>query len=108
MTAFGINLKKELDYQEFKLKDLSVRTGISIRTLENYVSENGPWPNSLNAALIADALGISMDRMFGIIQKSSGTSDADYRVYMEKLMKLPENDRKVVFAMIDLLFNKVF
>lgn len=107
MTAFGINLKKELAYKNLKLKDLAKKTNISVRTLENYVAENGPWPSSQNAAIIADVLDCSMDQLFGFVKKSSGgTYSEDCNTYMQKLLKLSDQERKIVFDLIDLLAKR--
>lgn len=107
MTGFGINLRKELEYKNIKIKELAERTGISIRTLENYISENGSWPSSDKALIIADVLGCSLDKMMGNVGKSfSGSFDVDCQNYLKKLLSLPGKERKLVFDLIDLLSEK--
>ena len=65
--SFRENLKAELQYQGLLVKDLASNTGISRRTLDNYLRENCSEPTAENAVLIAKALKVSVE--------SSNTTD---------------------------------
>lgn len=58
---FRENLKSELTYQGMLVKELSEKTGISKRTLDNYLRENGSLPLVDSAVKIAQALHVSVE-----------------------------------------------
>ena len=49
---FRENLKAELTYQGILVKELSAKTGISKRTLDNYLREKGSMPPADYAHLL--------------------------------------------------------
>lgn len=59
--SFRDNLKAELTYQGILVKELSKKTGISKRTLDNYLRENGSLPLVDSAVKIAQALNVSVE-----------------------------------------------
>ena len=58
---FKENLKSELAYQDILVKELADRTGISKRTLDNYLRDKNSNPTAENAVKIAQALGVSVE-----------------------------------------------
>src|SRR5574344_89182 len=60
MGSFRENLREELDYQDVSVKELSARTGISKRTLENYLSRRESVPTADCACAIAHALDVDV------------------------------------------------
>lgn len=60
--GFAENVKNELDFQGMKLKELSIKTGISRNTLDKYLSNiKATKPGVDNAVKIAQALGVSVE-----------------------------------------------
>lgn len=60
-TVFKKTLRAELDFQDVKVKELSVRTGISPRTIEGYLSARSSIPPADVAVKIAQALNVSVE-----------------------------------------------
>lgn len=61
--TFAENLRDILDYKGIELKELSVGTGISKNTLDNYLSGQKSLPNIENGLKIARFLGISVEEL---------------------------------------------
>lgn len=59
--SFSENLRDLLDYKGIELKELSVGTGISKNTLDNYLSGQKSLPNIENGVKIAKFLGVSAE-----------------------------------------------
>ena len=77
--GFKENLKSELTFQDMLVKELSAKTGISKRTLDNYLRDNPANPTVENAVKIARALGVSVEYLV--------TGEKSF--YIGKLEKLP-------------------
>ena len=60
-TIFKQTLRSELDFQDIKVKELALRTGISQRTLEGYLSARSSIPPADVAVKIAQALNVSVE-----------------------------------------------
>lgn len=70
--SFSENLRDLLDIKEIQIKELSVGTGISKNTLDNYLSGQKSLPNVENAIKIAQFLGVSVEYLtLGEIENSS-------------------------------------
>ena len=59
--GFKENLKSELLFQNLLVKELAVKTGISKRTLDNYLRDKNSEPTAENAVKIAQTLGVSTE-----------------------------------------------
>lgn len=59
------------DRQNITIQDLADETGISISTIGNFFASKSKAPNVYNAGAICAALGVSLDRYFGITEKLS-------------------------------------
>ena len=66
-------LKDELIFQDIQTKELAVKTGISLSTLNHYLAANGNAPSAENALKIAQALGVSVEYL--MLGKKSDPSD---------------------------------
>jgi transcriptional regulator with XRE-family HTH domain len=58
---FRENLRTELDYQGVTVKELSVRTGIPIASLDCYLGSRSTVPSVENAVRIAQSLKVSVE-----------------------------------------------
>ena len=58
---FRENLKDELEYQNITIKELSLKTEISNRSIENYLSKRESIPPADYAVKIAKALGVTVE-----------------------------------------------
>lgn len=61
MSTFRDNLKAELTFQGILVKELAERTGISKRTIDNYLAEKSSEPLAEAACKIAKALNVSVE-----------------------------------------------
>lgn len=59
------------DRQNITIQELADETGISISTIGNFFASKSKAPNVYNAGAICAALGVSLDRYFGITEKLS-------------------------------------
>lgn len=60
-SIFRKTLRSELDFQDMKVKELAIRTGISQRTLEGYLGARGSIPPADVAVKIAQVLNVSVE-----------------------------------------------
>jgi transcriptional regulator with XRE-family HTH domain len=59
--AFRDNLRETLDFAGMEQKELAAKTGISLKTIENYVKKDSSLPTADKAVLIAQALGVTVE-----------------------------------------------
>ncbi|MDE6067655.1 MAG: helix-turn-helix domain-containing protein [Treponemataceae bacterium] len=60
-SLFRETLRSELDFQDIKVKELAIKTGISQRTLEGYLGARGSIPPADVAVKIAQVLNVSVE-----------------------------------------------
>jgi transcriptional regulator with XRE-family HTH domain len=69
---FAENLRYELDYQNMVVKELAVKTGINLNTLNHYLSGRKSIPPADVAVKIASALGVTVEYLVtGFAPKTS-------------------------------------
>ena len=59
--SFRDNLRKALDFLDIEQKELAAKTGLSLKTIENYVKKDSSIPSADKAVLIAQALGVTVE-----------------------------------------------
>lgn len=64
MSAFWINVKKQLPYKNLEVKDLAYRTGIPYSTIINGMNKNS-MPHADIALKISKILGMSLESLLG-------------------------------------------
>ena len=103
-AIFKNTLRSELDYQDMKVKELAVKTGISARTLEGYLGARSSIPPADVAVKIAQALNVTVEYLI--------TGDSIYNEKInynnqnsleEKFVKLSLEKRKVLKDFISML-----
>lgn len=62
-STYKENLKELLDYEDMTVKELAFKTGISKRSIENYLSARASMPPADYACKIASALNTSVEAM---------------------------------------------
>jgi transcriptional regulator with XRE-family HTH domain len=58
---FRENLREALDFSGMEQKELAAQTGISLKTIENYLKQGSSMPSADKAVRIAQALGVSVE-----------------------------------------------
>jgi transcriptional regulator with XRE-family HTH domain len=59
--SFRDNLRETLEFSGMEQKELAAKTGISLKTIENYVKKDSSIPSADKAVLIAHVLGVSVE-----------------------------------------------
>jgi transcriptional regulator with XRE-family HTH domain len=59
--SFRDNLREALDFLGMEQKELAEKTGLSLKTIENYVKKDSSVPSADKAVLIAAALGVTVE-----------------------------------------------
>ena len=88
IMSFKENLKAELEYQGFQLKEFAEKCGISKNTLGNYLTGHNSLPTADTAVKIARALGVSVEYLV------TGTNSSETQV-----SALPLKQRKIMEAL---------
>lgn len=98
VCKFRQNLRDELNYQGLTVKELAQKTGIPIRTLENYLGKRDSLPPVDNAFLIASVLGVSLEWLVtGERQPpAQGKTENDYHYLIHDMEKLPDDIKTAV------------
>ena len=94
--SFKENLKSELSYQGVLVKELATKTGISRRTLDNYLREKSSLPPVDVAVKIANALNVSVEYLATGKEKSDFVSDNHFRILDPTYSKLSPKKKRIV------------
>jgi len=106
--GFRENLKAELAYRDILVKELAVLSGISRRTIDNYLREDGSMPSVESAVRIAEALGVTVEYLVVGRERrehSASSPIPDSRVVFKELESLEARDRKIVLSLIKSLIE---
>ena len=88
---FKENLKELLDYEDMTIKELAFKTGISKRSIENYLGARASMPPADYACKIASVLNTSVEAMvYG--SKSPVPSAEDIKI-LELLRQVSVSDK---------------
>ena len=103
--GFKENLKSELSYQDMLVKELATKTGISKKTIDNYLNVREYMPSADAAVKIAQALGVTVEYLvtgeeLSTVRTSFGP---EIRDLIQNYKLLNENDRKLVVAIVQIL-----
>ena len=59
--SFRENLREALEFISMEQKELAAKTGLSLKTIENYVKKDSCIPSADKAVIIAQALGVTVE-----------------------------------------------
>jgi transcriptional regulator with XRE-family HTH domain len=110
--AFKENLKSELDYKNVKVKELAAETGISRRTIDQYLASAAKMPSAENAVKIAQVLGVSVEYLVNGTETTKSPSQKEteqnqlrlYRKYhniIEKMENFSEEKQTLVNNLVN-------
>lgn len=98
---FRERLRDEMEYQGMSAKDLSDCTGISKRTIDNYLKLDPQEPGVYNAQKIAKALKVSVEYLVtGKEYKSTVTITGEKLDFLNSFQKLPVDERLLILNLI--------
>ena len=101
--GFRENLKSELAYKNILVKELAEISGVSRRTIDNYLRENASIPSADAAVRIARALGVTVEYLITgneFDQQVTSSFFSDSHIILENLESLNKRDQKIVFNLI--------
>lgn len=101
---FRENLKAELTYQGILVKELSAKTGISKRTLDNYLREKGSMPPADYAVLIAKALNTSVEYL--VTGETSSNYESQIKKYLLLFSQLSKSDQDFFIRLMEGILRK--
>lgn len=101
--GFRENLKEELSFQDMMVKELAVKTGISRRTLDNYLRDKPASPTAENAVKIAQVLGVSVEQL--VTGEPINKLDESQKAYLiaKESEHLEPNKQQIVLDVINSL-----
>jgi len=96
--GFRENLREALDYSGLEQKELAHRANIKLRSIENYLRENGSLPIADKAVQIAQVLGVTVEYLVtGNSPKEDYTSlDPEIRKFLRVIKKLPKKKQLII------------
>ena len=85
-STFKENLKELLEYEDVTVKELSYKTGISKRSIENYLNARASMPPADYACKIAAALHTTVESLvYGTEQVAPSPEDAQILTLLKKV-----------------------
>jgi transcriptional regulator with XRE-family HTH domain len=105
--SFRDNLREIMDFSYIGQKELSAKTGLSLKTIENYVKKDSSIPSADKAVLIAQALGVTVEYLVTGKNTKNDTTEikTGNREHMDILQKLNNYNHEVVISIAKLLLT---
>jgi transcriptional regulator with XRE-family HTH domain len=95
---FRENLREALDFSGMEQKELAAQTGISLKTIENYLKQGSSMPSADKAVRIAQALGVSVEYLVTGGENHRETPHLNPELYrlLKSIRKLTNHDQHIV------------
>jgi len=106
--AFRDNLRETLDFVGMEQKELAAKTGLSLKTIENYVKKDSSLPVADKAVLIAQALGVTVEYLVNGKKTKKETPPAiprQQKELLDTISKLNKTNSEVIAAVAKTLLN---
>lgn len=104
---FRERLRYEMEYQGLSANELAIRTGISKRTIDNYLKAEPQEPGVTNAYKIAKALNVSIEYLIsGKEYKSPIAITGEKLDFLKSFEKLSLDERLLILNLIKKLSSK--
>ena len=105
---FRDNLRETLEFIGMEQKELAEKTGLSLKTIENYVKKESSIPSADKAVLIAKAMGVTVEYLVNR-QKPKKIDITDiqykYKEIIDIISKLNNYNYDVINSMAKTLLN---
>ncbi len=106
-NTFKENLRDLLDYQDMTVKELAFKTGISKRSIENYLGTRSSMPPADYACKIATALNTSVERLVnGNNTKNEISLSDNLFSLLQRFQQLSESNQNAIIEIINSLPKK--
>jgi transcriptional regulator with XRE-family HTH domain len=97
--SFRENLREALDFSGMEQKELAAQTGISLKTIENYLKLGSSMPSADKAVRIAQVLGVSVEYLVtggdGYHEKPQLQSPELHQL-LKSIKRLTQRDQHIV------------
>jgi transcriptional regulator with XRE-family HTH domain len=106
--AFRDNLRATLDIIGMEQKELAAKTGLSLKTIENYVKKDSSLPSADKAVLIAQALGVTVEYLItGKKSKKESVTPIppQQKEVMDNISKLNKYNYEVTTSLVKTLLT---
>ena len=106
--AFRDNLRETLDFVGMEQKELAAKTGLSLKTIENYVKKDSSLPAADKAVLIAQALGVSVEYLVNGKKTKKENPPAiprQQKELLDTILKLNKTNFEVIASVAKTLIN---
>ena len=106
--SFRDNLRETLEFTGMEQKELAAKTGISLKTIENYVKKDSSVPSAEKAVLIAQALGVSVEYLINDKKPKRTDSSAvqpQHKEIIDIVSKLNKYNYEVITSLAKTLLN---
>ena len=105
--SFRDNLRETLEFVGMEQKELSAKTGLSLKTIENYVKKDSSIPSADKAVLIAQVLGVTVEYLITGKNKEADISaiQSQSKEVIEILSKLDKYNHEIITSMAKTLLN---
>ena len=101
-------MREALDFASMEQKELAKKTGLSLKTIENYVKKESSIPSADKAFLIAQSLGVSVEYLVTgkneYLNIENPKKPKDKELY-NTLSMLNSNNYEIITSMAKLLLN---
>ena len=99
--GFSEYLKDEMEYQGLTARALSEKSGISKRTIDNYLKKNPQEPSVTNAHKIAKALNVSIEYLL-TGEEYTGTIPVTGQLleYVVEFEALTQEQKQIVLMLV--------
>ncbi|MDR2607348.1 MAG: helix-turn-helix domain-containing protein [Treponema sp.] len=103
--GFRSNLREILDFTGMEQKELAAKTGLSLKTIENYVKKDSSIPSADKAVLIAQALGVTVEYLVTGKESAKRETAREVIEIMNILEKLDDYNHEIIVSMAKLLLS---
>jgi len=106
--SFRDNLRETLDFLGMEQKELAAKTGLSFKTIENYVKKDSSVPSADKAVLIAKALGVTVEYLINGKETDKEIPLAippHQKELLDTISKLNKTNHEVITTLAKTLLN---
>ena len=103
--SFRDNLRETLDFIGMEQKELAAKTGLSLKTIENYVKKDSSVPSADKAVLIAQALGVTVEYLINGKKLNKKDTPPQNKEIINIASKLNKNNYNILVAIGETLVN---
>ena len=102
-SIFKKTLRSEMEFKDIKLKELSIKTGVSARTLEGYLGNRASIPPADVAVKIAKALDVSVEYL--VTGENENEYLREFIIFQKSMKNLSPSKKLMIKEFIELMKN---